>query len=559
VSRPALASLPPAGRRLFQATQFTVVLATVTGVLAGLVVAAFERVVQPLVELALDQPWPLLFALPAVGLVAVNVLAGRWGDGDTATTDAYVRAYHQRGGGLGVRAGIRKLVLSAISLATGSAMGFEGPALLAGATVGSAVERRFLWRFRRDDAKVLMVAGAAAGVAAIFKAPLTGVCFALEVPYRADLTRRALPAALAASAAAYVTYVLIVGTAPLFETGGAASFDITDLGAALALGIACGVLARIGAGAIAVAKALRLPRTGHVLLAVSGLSVVGGLAWWWFGAPLHLGPGYKAIGWVGDDGHSAAVLVGLFAVRAAATWCCVGGGAVGGLFIPLVTQGYVLGAVVQQLAPASNAALFPTIGIAAFLGAGYRTPLAGVAFVAEATGQPFFVVPALLAAAASQLVMGRATFSPYQRGERAPDIEPLTRLTLRDVMTPNPDTIDAALPLDEAVTRMLAANRRWAPVLGTDGGYAGLLAVTDLAKVPRAEWPHRRVAEIARADVPAAAADETVLGAAARMRAAGVEAVAVLDGDAVVGILTRRDIANVEILLDRLSADADHS
>ena len=110
----------------------------------------------------------------------------------------------------------------------------------------------------------------------------------------------------------------------------------------------------------------------------------------------------------------------LFAIRAGATWLSIGGGGVGGLFIPLVTQGAILGALVQHLTPASNAALFPTIGIAAFLGAGYRTPLAGVAFVAEATGQPFFLVPALLAAAAAQLMMGRWSFSTFQRGERVP-------------------------------------------------------------------------------------------------------------------------------------------
>src|SRR5690606_5358180 len=110
------------------------------------VVAAFERAVEPLVELTLEQPWPLLLLVPAAGLGVVSLLAARWGDGDTTTTDAYVRAYHQRGGGLGVRAGLRKLTLSAISLGSGSAMGFEGPSLLAGATVGSAVERRFLGR-----------------------------------------------------------------------------------------------------------------------------------------------------------------------------------------------------------------------------------------------------------------------------------------------------------------------------------------------------------------------------------------------------------------------------
>ena len=59
------------------------------------------------------------------------------------------------------------------------------------------------------------------------------------------------------------------------------------------------------------------------------------------------------------------------------------------------------------------------VGVAAFLGAGYRVPLAGVMFVAETTGQPGFVVPGLLAAVAAELVMGASSVTPYQRSPRS--------------------------------------------------------------------------------------------------------------------------------------------
>ena len=112
------------------------------------------------------------------------------------------------------------------------------------------------------------------------------------------------------------------------------------------------------------------------------------LAHWWFDAPLHLGPSYDAIEWAASDNRTLITLAALFAVRAIATWVCVGGGGVGGLFIPLVTQGAIVGSFAQELVHPANPTLFPTVGIAAFLGAGYRTPLAGVAVVAEATGSP---------------------------------------------------------------------------------------------------------------------------------------------------------------------------
>jgi chloride channel protein, CIC family len=233
----------------------------------------------------------------------------------------------------------------------------------------------------------------------------------------------------------------------------------------------------------------------------------------------------------------------------------IAGGGVGGLFIPLVTQGAILGALVQHLAPAANPALFPTIGIAAFLGAGYRTPLAGVAFVAEATGQPGFLVPALLAAAAAQTVMGRWSFSQYQRGERAPDVRPLRATRLVDIMSPNPDTVRSGEPISEVASTLMRRNRRWVPVLDGAGVYSGLVSAADLATVPQEQWPTTIVDTVVRHDAAPAAPIDPVSTAAARMRSEGLEALAVIEADHVVGVVTLRDIANVEVLVDRLTDD----
>lgn len=151
----------------------TLVLAIVVGVVTGLAVAGFDLAVARPIDLLAEQPVVVAALAPALGLIVVNLLSVWWRDPDNATTDAHVRAYHQRGGVLEPSRQWRKILGSAITLGSGNAMGFEGPAMLIGGTVGSAVDRRFAARFRRDDAKVLMVAGAAAGVAAVFRAPLT--------------------------------------------------------------------------------------------------------------------------------------------------------------------------------------------------------------------------------------------------------------------------------------------------------------------------------------------------------------------------------------------------
>ena len=98
-----------------------------------------------------------------------------------------------------------------------------------------------------------------------------------------------------------------------------------------------------------------------------------------------------------------------------ATSFAVGGGGVGGLFIPLVVTGALLGRIVGGAVNELDTTLFSVIGVAAFLGAGYRVPLAAIVFVAEVTGRPGFIVPGLIAAVVAELMMGNSSVTTYQR------------------------------------------------------------------------------------------------------------------------------------------------
>ena len=132
------------------------------GLTTGVCVAGFESAVNPTIDLVVDQPVWVVALVPALGLIVVNLLGVAWNDVDAATTDAYVRAYHHRDGRLRLSSMWRKVIGSAVTLGTANTFGFEGPSMLIGGTIGSSVEGRFASRVRRDDAKVLMVAGAAA-------------------------------------------------------------------------------------------------------------------------------------------------------------------------------------------------------------------------------------------------------------------------------------------------------------------------------------------------------------------------------------------------------------
>lgn len=389
-----------------------------TGAMTGLLVAGFERVVgRGAYEWVARAPLWLQAMAPGVGL-AVSALAMRFlaPGGSPGLADEYIKDFHDPERQLDARKAPGSLIAGAATLGGGAAMGFEGIAIYIGAIVGTKVQRRFQRFVVAGAGKVLLVCGAAAGVAAIFKAPATGVVFALEVPYQQDLARRMLLPAMFSAAAGYVTFAAVNGTTPLFPIAGAPPFDLRDIGGAALVGLGCGLGARVFTAALKAAKRFALSeravlRVLLVSVAIAGVFVAGRFA---TGESLTLGSGYETITWALQPEHGVAIIVAIFLLRAAATCLAVGAGGVGGLFIPLVVQGALLGSAVGAMIGTPARTLFPILGVAAFLGAGYRVPLAAVMFVAESTGRPGFIVPGLIAAASSQLLMGDSSASAYQ-------------------------------------------------------------------------------------------------------------------------------------------------
>ena len=131
------------------------------------------------------------------------------------------------------------------------------------------------------------------------------------------------------------------------------------------------------------------------------------------GQNLVLNPGYGVVQWALDPRRSVGILLGLLVLRCCASSAAVAGGGVGGLFVPLVVAGALLGRAFGVVV-GHDSSLFLVVGIAAFLGAGYRVPLAAIMFVAETTGRPGFIVPGLIAAVVSELAMGSSSVTTHQ-------------------------------------------------------------------------------------------------------------------------------------------------
>jgi len=406
-------------RNLVRRSREVVLLAAVTGAITGLGVRFFEYVVA---EVAFDRllHGPLWFAAiaPGLGLVAAALILRIVGNGASpATSDEYLRAFHDSEYPLRPRAFIGRIMAAIATLGMGGAMGLEGPSLYGGSAIGAFIQRRLPAAFRGADYRTLLVAGAAAGVAAIFKAPATGAIFALEVPFRDQMARRMLLPALVASASGYLVFVAFSSTQPIFsfEADRAVEFQYKDLAGAVLIGIGCALGARAFSRLIRMAKAFTLrPITARLMITGASLTGLFILTRALTGESLSLGSGYEVFLWLGEE-HAIWLLAAIFCIRCLSTAVTLAGGGVGGVFIPLVVGGAIVGRGVGDIINPLDPTLYVILGVAAFLGAGYRVPLAAVMFVAETTGQPGFIVPALFAAVAAELVMGDQSITTFQR------------------------------------------------------------------------------------------------------------------------------------------------
>jgi CIC family chloride channel protein len=398
-------------------SRHVVIGAALVGAVTGFAVAGFERVTVNLVfdDAVTKLPVGLVAFAPAVGLaIAALWLRGPGHGMNPATADDYLDAFHHDRR-WPLRGMLNKMVAAVATLGSGGAMGLEGPSIYLGASIGASAQRRFARFFAGADRDLLLVAGAAAGIAAIFKAPATGAVFAIEVPYQNDLARRMLLPALVAAASGYLALAAVNGTAPLFPVHGVPPFSIADLVGAAGLGLAAALGAHTFAWMLGWAK--RIAERGHTTVRVTAagasIAVLFAVGRGLTGQSLVLTPGYGMVNWALDPKRSVAILLAVLVLRCLATTATVSGGGVGGLFVPLVVAGALLGRAFG-IVVGGNDALFLVVGIAAFLGAGYRVPLAAIIFAAETTGRPGFVVPAVIAAVVAELAMGTASVTTHQ-------------------------------------------------------------------------------------------------------------------------------------------------
>jgi H+/Cl- antiporter ClcA len=343
------------------------------------------------------------------------------------------------------RVAILKPLSAAIAIGTGGPFGAEGPIIATGGALGSVLGQHV--KITAAERKVLLAAGAAAGMSAIFGTPVAAVLLAVELLLFEFRARSIIPVALASATAAAVRFAT-VGAAPIFAMPEVQQAS----GAALAFYIVLGAV--MGFVAVGVIRALYKIEDGFASLPIHWMwwPAIGGLAVGLVGyfSPRTMGVGYDVI----DEILSGAIpvkILALLCVMKFVSWAIsLGSGTSGGTLAPLLIIGGALG----ELAGTVSRALVPfsaidprtaaLVGMAALFAGASRAILASVVFAFEATHQSMGLLPLLAGCASSYLIAALLTKHSImtekiaRRGvvvpaEYAADI--LDRLSVRDVMT----------------------------------------------------------------------------------------------------------------------------
>jgi len=404
------------------------IIAPIIGVITGLVITVMAVLILhemwPAVQgYYLGHHWAIVPGLMLGFLVTGLIMQYLTRDPNVHSSEEVIRSYHEHEGSIDGRSFLPKMLAAVTTVGCGASSALEGPAIYGGASIGS-----WLWqpmkRFARlepRDRRIMLICGAAAGMSAIFRAPLTGIVFALEMPYKDDLAHEALVPSLIASVVSYVTLGSFLNSPPIFDFASSSTFTRTDLYWCALLGLLIGLIALAFVVTFRRARVFvvknRLP---HWLKMTIGGMLTGlcGLLFLHFypGQLMPIGPNYEAVPEILNHTHSTVELLSFSVLKLAATFFSLVVGGVSAMFVPLFLTGGSLGvAFAQAVAHSPALELYAAVGMASFISAAYKTPLAAVVFVAEATGGHAFIVPALIGAAVAYAVSGDASTSADQR------------------------------------------------------------------------------------------------------------------------------------------------
>jgi H+/Cl- antiporter ClcA len=571
----------PTGRRVladFRADRrllLLVAMAVVVGS-AGTVAA---RALLALIALVTNLVWfgrldagaaSLAQATPSLWMVAVPVLGGlviglmaRFGSEKIRGhgIPEAIEAILIGGSRMSPKVAVLKPVSSAISIGTGGPFGAEGPIIMTGGALGSLFAQFF--HLSAAERKTLLVAGAAAGMTAIFGTPVAAVLLAVELLLFEWRPRSFIPVTAAAMTATMLRPVFFEA-GPLFPFSADPALPGWGLVACAGLGIVIGLLSCLLTTLLYACEDAfeRLPIHWMWWPALGGLAVgLGGLI-----EPRALGVGYDVIGDL-LNGHMVltAVLV-ILAVKAAIWLVALSSGTSGGVLAPLLILGGATGWLVGTMLPGTPG-FWALLGMAAMLGGTMRAPLTGALFAVELTGD-LQALPALLAASATAyavtvLVLKRSILTEKiaRRGQhitREYGIDPHEFTRVSAVMTRPVETFGEDLPIRDAIAALESGRHRAYPVVDAAGRPIGLVSRADALLWRAAGVTEGRLGErVSDAALAVVHPDDVTAHAVDLMISTDQGRLPVVDphDGVLVGILTRKDVLGAQAAFRRAETE----
>lgn len=501
---------------------FLTVIAVAIGVAAGLVAQILLRLIGLITNLAFYGRLTTQFVSPAANHLGLFVIIVPAAGGLIVGLMARYGSEAIRGHGIPEvmeqvlrnqsrirpRITFLKPVSAAIAIGTGGPFGAEGPIIATGAALGSLIGQ--LLKTTADERKILLSAGAAAGMAATFGSPVSGVLIAVELLLFEFRPRSLIPVTFACVAATAVR-VTFVGSSPIFEMPTLGPPNQT----ALVLYILLGAI--VGVASVGVTRAVYLIEDAFAALPIHwmwwpalGGIVVGVVGYW---IPQTLGVGYDNIRFELSGTLTEQALVLLCVFKFLSWSVSLASGTSGGTLAPLFIMGGALGAALGG----ELSALFPhagldvrvaaLIGMAAMFAGASRALLASIVFAFETTLQPFALLPLAAGCTAAYLVSSLLmketimTEKITRRGIAVPAdyaADFLSQILVRDVATYKVVSLEAGLTLGEVRSRIAQglqeSNHHGYPVVDKERGLVGL--VSQRALLDASEPATKRIGDI---------------------------------------------------------------
>lgn len=341
-----------------------------------------------------------------------------------------------------------KPLSAAISIGTGGPFGSEGPIIATGGAFGSVAGQ--IMKITPNERKILLAAGATAGMSAIFGTPVAAVLLAIELLLFEFSPRSIIPVALACATGAAMHFALF-GTEPVFSMINIPEPTMEAMITYTSLGVVIGIVSVIVSKSVYWIEdkfeSLPIHWMWWPAIGAVAVGVVG------YFAPRTLGVGYNNISYLLNGDVSLQIILSLFFLKFISWAISLGSGTSGGTLAPLLTIGGALGSLLGvatlKIFPSSdiNLATCALIGMAAMFAGASRALLTSILFAVEATMQPHGMLPLLGACAASYFVSfflmkgSIMTEKIQRRGIFTPDsFEPdiLQQISVQQVMDTSP-------------------------------------------------------------------------------------------------------------------------